>query len=272
MRNRAFLSLWLALLCAAAGAQAHDLPEVLARGRLSVAFYNGLPPFSDKGSGIDVDLAQALAAKLGVRLSPVWFDADENLDDDLRNMVWKGHYLGLGPADAMMHVPIDQAYMQGNGRVKFLAPYYRERFEIARDTRRIPALDSLEVFAGQKIGVELDTWPDIMLLAAEGGRYRENVVHFPSAAQAIEALKAGRVAAVYGRASELQAGLTGVADVAIAPAPLARGGARQWAVGMAVKAEHEALARRLQQAMNELQAEGTIERIFARHGVQPVAP
>jgi hypothetical protein len=101
----------------------------------------------------------------------------------------------------MRHVPIDHAYTPNSGRVKFLAPYYRERFGSPGDTRRIPTLDSLEVFAGQKIGVELDTWPDIMLLAAEGERCRDNVVHFASAAEAIEALAAGQAAAVYARAS-----------------------------------------------------------------------
>jgi len=263
---------WLALSWASAGAQSLDLPEILQRGSIRIAFYNGLPPFSDKGRGIDVDVASAVARKLGVQLAPVWFDADENMADDLRNMVWKGHYLGVGPADAMMHVPVDLEYIGANERVLFLAPYFREGFAIARDTRRIPRLESLEVFARETIAVEGDTWPDSIMLAADGGRYRDHVVHFRSGTQVVEALKTGRVSAVFARRSELQAGLNGGTHFAVADAPLPTGRTRQWTVGMAVKLGHEALARALEQAVGELQSDGALARIFAEHGVEHVGP
>jgi hypothetical protein len=57
------------------------------------------------GQGIDVDLAAALADTLGMKVTPLPFQADENMDDDLRNMVWQGHYLGFGPADACCMFP-----------------------------------------------------------------------------------------------------------------------------------------------------------------------
>ena len=44
---------------------------------------------------------------------------DENMNDDLRNMVWKGHYLGYGPADVMLHVPVDNRLMAENDKVQF---------------------------------------------------------------------------------------------------------------------------------------------------------
>jgi ABC-type amino acid transport substrate-binding protein len=218
-----------------------------------------------------VDLAQALARKLGVALAPLWFDADEDMTDDLRNMVWRGHYLGAGPADVMMHAPVDQDYAGANRRVRFVAPYFVERFEIARDTRRVPRLDSLAVFASEAIAVASDTWPDSMMLAADGGRYRHNVVHFRTASDAVAALREARVSAAFARRSELEAGLSGVPHVEIAAAPLP-GGRREWTVGLAVKAEHAALAGALEQAMSQLEAEGALARIFAQHGVRRVPP
>lgn len=63
-------------------------------GTLRVAVYADYAPFSARGKGIDVALAQSLAERLGMRAEIVEFPPDENMSDDLRNMVWKGHYLG----------------------------------------------------------------------------------------------------------------------------------------------------------------------------------
>ena len=62
-------------------------------------------------AGIDVELGRALAEALGVKFSALPFAAGENMDDDLRHMVWRGHYLGFGPADVLLHVPVDRPLM-----------------------------------------------------------------------------------------------------------------------------------------------------------------
>lgn len=247
---------------------AYDLADVQKRGQIRFAFYNDFPPFSDAGKGIDVDLAQALAGKLGVKMVPLWFDADENMDDDLRNMVWKGHYMGYGPADAMMHVPIDRDYMAKNDKVKFFAPYYRERFAVARNLERVPKLDTMDPFAREKIGVEGGSMPDTLLLGADAGKYRSNVVHYKNTGEAIAALKAGQVAAVMGQQGELESGLKGEAGFEITEAPIPGVKTRQWALGLAVQSGHENLSRALQSAMNELMADGTVSKIFEKHGIK----
>jgi len=86
------------------------------RGALKVGIYNDMPPFHAKGAGIDVQLAQALADGLGVKLALLPFNADDNMGDDLRNMVWRGHYLGYGPADVLLHVPVDRPLMTATRR------------------------------------------------------------------------------------------------------------------------------------------------------------
>jgi ABC-type amino acid transport substrate-binding protein len=259
----------------AAAADAYDLAQVKARGQIRVALYKDFAPFSDDekgGAGVDVDVARLLAEKLGVKLQALWFDADENTDDDLRNMVWRGTLFGYGPADFMMHVPVDKEYMGKNDKVIFFAPYYRERFAIARNLERVDKLENLDAFRSQRIGVEVATYPDTVLLTADAGAYRANVVHYKTASEAIQGLKSGEVSAVMAMQGELEGGLSGAKGFAISDPPLPVINRRQWPLGLAVKAGHEDLARALQQAMNELASDGSLAKAFARHGVTYRAP
>lgn len=244
------------------------LEKIRQSGVLKVALYRNFTPFSHDGRGVDVDLAEALAAKLGVKMSPLWFDADENMEDDLRNMVWKGHYLGYGPADVMMHVPIDPAYMAKVDRVKFFAPYHRERYAIARQLDKLPTLDDFVPFEKLPLGIEGDTLAASVMLSADGGRYRNTVKTFRSAGEAVAALKAGAVAAVLAQQGELEGGLRGDARMAIdlPPHPILQ--KRQWPLGLAVKKQSDDLAQALQAAINQLLADGTVKAIMRRHGVQ----
>jgi len=266
--------LWLAFLAVppVGAEELSALQKIRASGVLKVALYKNFAPFSHNGSGVDVDLAAALAAKLGVRMSPLWFEADENMEDDLRNMVWKGHYLGYGPADVMMHAPIDPAYMAKVDRVKFFAPYHRERYAIARRLDKLPTLDNFEPFEKLGMGVEGDTLAASVMLSADGGRYRNTIKTFRTAAEAISALKSGEVAAVMAQQGELEGGLKGDARMAIdlPPHPILQ--KRQWPLGLAVKKQSDDLAHALQTAINELIADGTLKTIMQRHGVQHRQP
>lgn len=270
MRSRA-LAL-LAAFCLAGSAFAYDLAEIRSRGLVRVAVYKEFPPFYDEGKGISAELAQALAKRLGVNLSLMPFDADESADDDLRNMVWKGHYLGYGPADLMLHVPVDRAFMERNDKVKIFAPYFREKIEIVRDPKRIPSAQSMDGYREQPIGVEGNTLAHTLLLAADGGRLRNGLHQYKSAAQALQDLKAGRLAAVMALHSEIEAGMAGASGFEVSEPPLPGVPRNGWVLGVAVKAENEALAKAVQQAVSELDAEGEIGRIFARHGVRRLAP
>lgn len=274
MRRRTLLRAGAALAASAVwpAAHAYDLDEVRRRGQLRFAVYKEFAPFSDDGKGIDIDLCEALAAALQVKAAYLPFDADENVDDDLRNMVWRGHYLGYGPADVMIHVPVDRAFIERNERVKIFAPYFRETLQLARSKERLPKYESLSDLRGLPLGAEGSTLASIVLTAGDGGRLREQLTHFKSTLEAVEALKAGRLAAVMGLRSELLAGLRGDArfEVGDPRAPGVPPGG--WSLGLAVKTEHEALAKALQAAMNELVAAGKVEAIFARHHVVWLRP
>jgi ABC-type amino acid transport substrate-binding protein len=244
------------------------LARIKARGRLSVALYQAMPPFHHEGRGIDVDLAQALAKALGVELSPLPFHAGESMGDDLRNMVWRGHYLGHGPGDVMLHVPVDRPLMAANPRVQIFAPYYREQVSIARDKTRLPELPSLDALKGAAVavnGLSLAGW---LLIGAEGGRFREQLrTKWRDGTEAAAALQRGEVAAAAGHTSELEAVLGRDERFAIEPMPLpqARIG---WAVGCAVKKEAVDLAQAVQAAMNDLATGSALREMFARGGVR----
>jgi hypothetical protein len=72
--------------CRVRGRPARNQGKKPAAGRSDKDF----PPFSDNSEGIDVDLASALANKLRVKLELFWLQADENVEDDLRNAVLEG--------------------------------------------------------------------------------------------------------------------------------------------------------------------------------------
>lgn len=273
---------WMGLAAAGAGVAlapgllhaqtppASALAQVRQRSRLAVAVYQDMPPFvlgKDAREGIDVALAGALAAQLGVAPSLLPFPADENVGDDLRHMVWRGHYLGFGPADVMLHVPVERPLMAANPRVEIFAPYWRERIVVARALATLPRLDSLDDFGSQRIAVEGLSLAGWLLLGAESGRLRNQLTtKLDNGVMAAQALQRGEVAAAAGLASEIEATLGKDPRFAVGPLPLpqARDG---WAVGLAVKKESTDLAQALQAGVNALVASGEMAAIFGRHGV-----
>ena len=259
-------------LAAALPALAGDLEAIRQRGRLRVAVYNDFMPYSKAGKGIDVELARAIAGKLGLSPEIVGFNADEDMNDDLRNMVWKGHYLGTQPADLMMHVPVDAHLARANEKVRIFGAYHREALGVARDPARIQALSgsaavALEIFTREKIGVETATLADSFLLAVLNGRLRENVVHFRNVGEAAKALERGEVAAVLAPRAELEAALAGQSKLPVEPAALAELKVGGWPLGMAVKVEENALADAVAAALADLKREGVVADIFRRHGI-----
>jgi ABC-type amino acid transport substrate-binding protein len=276
-RNRFFLVLVLvgSLLLQASAVMAQELTHlerVKQSGILKVALYKNFPPFSHQGKGVDVDIGEALAAKLGVKMSALWFDADENMEDDLRNMVWRGHYLGYGPADVMLHAPVDREYMAKVDKVKFFAPYHRERYAVGHQLDKMPACESFDALDSMPFAVEGDTMAASVLLSMNGGRYRNSLRVYKSGGEAVEALRNGSVAVAIAQQGELEAGLKGDAKFAISLPPEPMLQKRQWVTGLAVKASSGDLASALQAAIVELLADGTVGRIMQKHGVQHRQP
>lgn len=253
---------------------ANALETVRQRGRLRVAVYNDFPPYSMAGGkGIDADVARALASRLGLSAEIVGYNADEDMNDDLRNMVWKGHYLGTQPSDVMMHVPVDEHLAKANDKVRIFGAYHRETLAMARNPERVPAPPvgsaamALEVFTRESIGVETASLADAFLLTALNGRLRENVVHFKTVAEAARGLTEGKVAAVLAPRAELEIALAGKPQIVIDQTRVSELKVEGWPLGMAVKVEEQALADAIAAALADLKRDGSIAAIFKRYGV-----
>jgi ABC-type amino acid transport substrate-binding protein len=251
---------------------AADAPVLREAGHLKVAVYNDLAPFSDHGEGIDADLGAALAGKLGLKPTALPVNAGDDLGDDLRNMVWKGHYLGYGPADVMLHVPVDRMLMTANPQVEIFAPYYVETVRLVCSRKAIPQFDGVASLAGKRIGVEHASISGMVMLGEGEGRFRDQVRIYPTAVEALEQLKAGALDAVLATRAQIESVMKGDPAFPLQEVPfdrLPRGG---WAIGMAVRKDNVGLARQLQAALNDMAASGELRTLFAQHGVQVVRP
>ncbi|MBX3686981.1 MAG: transporter substrate-binding domain-containing protein [Rhodocyclaceae bacterium] len=274
MKNKSLRALLLAACLAAAGiaSSAADVPDTQTPGRLRVAVYADFPPYSAKGKGIDIEIGKELARRMGMEPEVIEYTADEDMSDDLRNMVWKGHYLGTRPADVMLHVPVDKYLADNNEQVRIFAPYHVESLAVARDPRRIPpvtgsAARALEAFTREKIGVETASLADDFLMSVMNGRLRQNVVHFTTVAQAVQAMKQGQIGAVMAARTEVESAVgTGTAyEISAVSMPELR--IKGWALGLAVKAGNDPLAEALGKAMQEIDRDGTLAKIFTDNGV-----
>jgi len=265
--------LTLVCVCTTFSAQAdEDYLKIKQSGLLKVAVYDDFAPFSLNKNGIDIDLADALAKKLGLKLQLLPFPAGDSLADDLRNMVWKGHYLGYGPADVMMHVPVDQILRVQNDKVEIFAPYHRELVRLVRDIRKVPVFDNLDSMEGKNIGVEKVSIAALVLLGAEDGKFRENVKIFDSATEALVKLKAGELDGVLATKSEIESVIRKDPNFQISEVPFQRLPPKGWVIGMSVKKSDAELVKAVQDATDELVASGEMAKIFANHGVELVTP
>lgn len=271
-------------LVAAGVARAQEVSNGLARiranGALKVALYNAYPPFSSQSpqgmQGLDVSIAQALARVMGLRLSLLPFDADENMNDDLRNMVWKGHYLGYGPADVMLHVPVDKYFMQQNKQVLIFAPYMREQVVLMRDTQRLPRVGSVSDLKGVPLAAERGTSAASALIG-HGDHLLSAQVHvYDDGVKAAQAVLEGKAAAAYVTRAQAE---SAVFQAQIRPEHIELSEFHMtgvppqgWLVGMAIKAGSDDLGQALQQALQSLRSSGELLAIFKHHGLTLATP
>jgi ABC-type amino acid transport substrate-binding protein len=262
---------------AAKAVQARPLDDITDTGYIRIAVYRDFPPFSfvrhGRPAGVDVDLAARIAADLGVRLDLMPITADENVDDDLRNAVWKGHYIGGGVADLMLHVPYDRLFALRNKQAHIFAPYCRIDIvlgtpeETSEDGRDLLAFDS------RPIAVEVDSLPDFYLSSAFGGALRDNVVHFLTAEQATEALRDGRAAAVMAPRNRIEAVLGPErSGYRLSPVPMPGFARTSWLIGAAVDEHSRDLAYAVEDRIGRFVEDGTMAGLFQAHGLTYTPP
>ncbi|WP_306546629.1 substrate-binding periplasmic protein [Malikia spinosa] len=257
-----------------------DLDKVRAAGTLKVALYKDNGPYSDgKGeafSGVDVALARGLAREMGLGLQLLAFDAGENMNDDLRNMVWRGHYLGYGPADVMLHVPADKFLMRQNPQVLLFGPYARETLVVFHDRQRLPEVRSGDDLASLALGAERGSGAASTLMGYRNGRLRDQVRIFNSGVQAADAVLQGEVAAAYVTRAQAETALfrrqADAARFGLSQLGLPGLSDNGWPLGMAVKSSHRALATELEAALQRLRDKGELLAMFRSQGLTLMAP
>ncbi|AOY89878.1 amino acid ABC transporter substrate-binding protein [Marinobacter salinus] len=251
---------------------------ILESGYLKVGVYENFPPYSyavdGEPRGIDVEVGKRIAREMGVDFKVHWIVPDENLGDDLRNNVWKGHYLAKQRlADIMMRVPYDReyAYMQDstgeyiNEQVVLFGPYQQEQWQIAFNPGQLDSVDTVAVFQYHPIGVEIDTLPDFYLTSGLQGRMRDQVHHFANVREAFRAMRDGKVSAVMGMRAEIDHELSKSENSRFRAAGNGFPGiGRQvWDVGMAIKSNHRQLGYAVEAIMGELVKSGELDALFA---------
>lgn len=255
------------------------MEKIKTRGVLKVAIYKDNAPYSDGPTadiqGLDVSLAKALAAKLNLQLALLPFDAGENMNDDLRNMVWKGHYLGYGPADMMIHVPVDRYLMNENKQVLIFGAYVREHLVVLHNKSKIANVDNPEDLTGKTIAVEKGSGAASAMMGYRGGLLREKVSIFKDGTDAASAVLSGQAQAAYVSRAQAEAAIhasTIKGDWALSTMPLPGVMPAGWPLGMAVKADNRELATALDDALAALRQSGELLKIFQSHGLTLSAP
>ena len=265
---------------------ARSLEEIEESGDIIISVYDNFPPYSYKedgvAKGIDIDIAKEISKKLGVK--PVWYwtGADENLEDDLRNLVWKGNLIHKTKVDVMFRVPYDYDFIRttdkstgelNNELVVIKSPYHSESWVVATNKKTIPEVNNIAIFKFYKIGVEIDTLPDAHFGSSFRGALRSSVKHYKSIFEAIQDLKDGKIDAVAGLKSQLEFGLDYLnnKDKYYISEKL-RYVNSEWDLGVAVRTDFRALSYRIDGYMNDLHQDGTIKKIFDKYNIEYFRP
>ncbi len=253
-----------------ARAPARPLDEVKASGTLRVTVYRDNAPFSwsegGKLRGIDVDIGAALARDLGVKVEYMELRADDRVDDDLRNGVWRGTVVGQAPGDVMLHVPYDHQLEIRNDLVKLAAPYHVEGLAMAVDPASAERARDLSLFETEKVAVDVGTLADFVLVSARDHALLANVVHVRGTQQAFEAFERGEVAAFYGSASEVEP----LAHASKRPVVLVDPSTtvpKRWTLALAVRVNARDLGYAVGDSIEAMKASGELKRIFENYGV-----
>lgn len=262
-------------------AQARSLDDITESGYIVIAVYSDYLPFSAKvdgqPTGIDIDIAKQIARQLGVTLRLKWLTADETTEDDLRNAIWKGHFLDKSKADLMLRVPYDKEYSQKRDDVGLLvhelvhmfAPYHTETWKIVHNKTRLPDVPTMALFQYHPIGVEIDSIPQFYLMSAFRGSMAKNTRQFDTLALAVDGLVKAEIDAVMGLRSQISAlhHQLDPSDYLLAENAFPLLGKQKWDIGMAVHNDFRALGYAVEDVVTAMINDGSLQAIFNQHHV-----
>ncbi|WP_247089874.1 transporter substrate-binding domain-containing protein [Aliiroseovarius sp. S1123] len=253
-----------------------DYDTILERGYLTFAVYEDFAPFSweeaGKPKGIDIEIAHIIAEDIGVEARFNFVAADENVDADLRNQIWKGPLIGGQVSNIMMHVPYSKDLQCRNELVVLNGQYFNETLATAYRVDVFPDdPPTTPYYRFHKVGVENHTISDFYLSNFNGGMLLSNIRHYPDHKDAFAAMGTGEVDAVMGVKSILEY-LDQSDEVDVATPPLVNFALDTWTLGIAVRHNFRELSYAADYAIADALADGRIAAIFAKYGVSHAAP
>lgn len=252
-----------------------DLDTIVKRGWISFGVYRDFAPYSwskdGKFRGVDIELGRLIAKRLGVEARFVGMGADETVDDDLRNYVWKGPLIGGDVVNVMLHVPWNRELDIRNELVVLTGKYMVESIAIAYRRAAYPENPPVPAyFRFDPVGVENDTLADFYLSRIGNGMLVPKMHRFPTVAAAMAALQAAKVKAVMGPRSQLVHGLN--KDLAVHQPPLPGLAIGKWTLGVAVRHNYRQLGYAVDDAIGAVIANKALNAAFAKYGLKLVAP
>ncbi len=252
-----------------------DYDTIVERGWITFGVYRDFAPYSWEDGrgfkGVDVELGRIVAEELGVEARFVGLTADETVDDDLRNYVWKGPLIGGEVVNVMLHVPWDRELDIRNELVILTGKYMVERIAIAYRRDAYPEDPPVPAyFRFDLVGVENDSMADFYLSRWVNGTLMPNMRRYPTTEAAMQALKDGDVTAVMGPVSQLQHGLNAATGLHTPHLPgLARG---SWTLGVALRHNYRQLGYAVDDAIAASIADGRLAAAFAKYGLSLLVP
>ncbi|WP_456387821.1 substrate-binding periplasmic protein [Profundibacter sp.] len=248
----------------------NDLDTIQERGFITFAAYANFPPWSyekdGKPVGVDIDIARLIAKNLGVNARFMLVIADENLQADLRNWIWKGPLVDGDVANVMLHVPYDSEFACRVEQVVFTGQYHVEGISIAYRLDAYPEdLPVPAYFRFDTVAIENDTIADFFLSSFPGGQLSHNVHRYRTMAKAMAGLAAGETMAAMGPLAQLEFGLTD--ELGVHSPPLPGFSVGNWTIGVAVNFRYRPLGYAVDDAIYAAIQDGRMKQIFTNYGL-----
>jgi ABC-type amino acid transport substrate-binding protein len=264
-----------AMAAQAIGSPGDTLDEIVARGSISIGMYDDFAPYSflENGEikGTDAEIGKLIAQALGVKADLQLRRADENVDLDLRDHVWRGPVADGDVVNVLLHMPIDRELALRNDMVVMGGAYASERTVLAWSKTRLGDIPTMTDFTEEKIAVEQASIGDFYLKGVAGGALIKNIVHTLKFPDAVKALLNDEASGVMGSMAQLEYELQKAGDKRdhygvskMAPAGLSQG---TWSYGFAVRMNYRDLYYAVEQALNDAVKDGRIRSIFDKYGL-----
>ncbi len=251
------------------------LDEIIKRGSIVIGMYSDYAPYSflENGEikGTDVEIAKLIAAGLKVKPELQLRLADEDVDADLRDHVWRGSSVGEDVVNVFLHMPIAHELSVRNDMVVMGGAYASEKIVLGWRKSQLGDVPTMGSFTDHSIAVENSSMADFFLTGTAGGALVKNMIHKPTFAAAMKEMIESDASAVMGPKAQIEYELkkAGVDRAkygvgVVTPPGLSQG---NWSFGFAVRVNYHELFYAIEEIINAAMADGRIKAIYEQFGL-----